>query len=277
MKPLFKWSGGKTKEIPVVGNYLPENINTYYEPFIGGGAVWLGLEHKGKSVINDFYDEVSNFYNVLRTDGYALLQHLEELSKEYNSMYKEGASKDEAKSTQGAFYYNYRSKPTNDPWDKAVRFWILRQLSFQGMLRFNRKGEFNVPWGWYKRLKSISKDDYDFDFLKNTEVRNGDFIDGVKGAAKGDFVFLDPPYTTTFSQYNPTDGFGEEDHRRLADWFYNTDANVMIIINSDEFTRSLYKDYIVEEYDYSYSIRFRDRVSNEDNKNKHFVALNYKK
>ena len=68
MKPFFKWAGGKTKELPKITKYLPENIKTFYEPFAGGGAVWLNINHK-PSVVNDSWFEVYNFYQELKTNG----------------------------------------------------------------------------------------------------------------------------------------------------------------------------------------------------------------
>ena len=67
MKPFFKWAGGKSKELPIIKKYIPNNINTFYEPFVGGGAVWLDLNHK-PSVINDNWNELYNFYYQLKNN-----------------------------------------------------------------------------------------------------------------------------------------------------------------------------------------------------------------
>ena len=92
---------------------------------------------------------------------------------------------------------------------------------------------------------------------------------------KNDIVFFDPPYTRKFQTYSPYGVFGEEEHIELSEWFKSSPSKNMIILNKDDFTHSLYKDYIVEEYDYKYSIQYRDRMKHEDSNTIHFVALNY--
>jgi DNA adenine methylase len=117
----------------------------------------------------------------------------------------------------------------------------------------------------------------DFQSLfENTTILNVDFEECLINVTENDFVFLDPPYTTKFSKYSPDGSFTENDQIRLANWFKNSKSNNMIIINKDDFTTELYKDYIVEEYDYRYSIKVRDRISSEDSEIKHIIATNYK-
>jgi len=274
MTPFFKWAGGKTKELPKIKQHLPKAIDTFYEPFVGGGAVWLGLNHS-PSVINDSWWEISNFYNQLKNNGKELTNRLTSIIAEYNQMYFDGITKDEFTNTAGAVYYYWRDTKFENELDLAIRFWILRQLSFSGMNRFNSKGEYNVPFGWYKKLKDFNFSDEYSRLLNDTEIYNGDFYDCLVNVKKNDFVFLDPPYTTKFNKYSPNGTFTNEDHIRLAEWFKNSPSNNMIVINKDEFTYSLYKDYIKEEYDFKYSIKYKDRVSKSDSKIVHFIATNY--
>lgn len=274
MTPFFKWAGGKTKELPKIKQYLPKKINTFYEPFVGGGAVWLGLNHT-PSVINDKWWEIYNFYNQLKTNPTELVSKLKSIISEYNQFHFDGITKDEFSETAGALYYYWRDTKFESEVDLAIRFWILRQLSFSGMNRFNSKGEYNVPFGWYKTLR-----DFDFNnecqtLFQNTRITNGDFHECVSDVSAGDFVFLDPPYTTKFNKYSPDGSFTQEDQIRLADWFKTSPSNNMIIINKDDFTYSLYKDYIKEEYDFKYSVKYKDRVSTEDSKVVHILATNY--
>ena len=275
MKPFFKWAGGKTKELPKVKQYLPKKINTYYEPFVGGGAVWLNLQ-KTPAVINDKWWDIFNFYNQLKTNNTELISTLQKIIEEYNEYHYEGITKENFSDTAGKLYYHYRNNVFETDLDKAVQFWILRQLSFSGMNRFNSNGEYNVPFGWYKKLRSIEWDDGYENIFKNTTILCGDYEECVKTVGVDDFVFLDPPYTTTFNKYSPNGSFTQYDQIRLSNWFKESPSNNMIIINKDEFTTELYKDYIVEEYDYRYSIKVRDRISSEDSKIKHILAINYK-
>lgn len=275
MKPFFKWAGGKTKEIPKVREFMPKHINTYYEPFVGGGAVWLNL-NKTPSVINDKWFDVYNFYNQLKENPNELIEKLTHIINDYNKLHFQGITKEQFQDTAGKLYYYYRSTKFTDPCDRAIQFWILRQLSFSGMNRFNSKGEYNVPFGWYKRLRSVEWSDEFENIFNNTTILNGDYEDCVSTANTDDFVFLDPPYTTKFNKYSPDGSFNHDDHYRLSEWFKMSKSNNMIIINKDDFTTELYKDYIVDEYDYRYSIRVRDRISSEDSEIKHILAINYK-
>ena len=173
-------------------------------------------------------------------------------------------------------YYYYRDNAFNNPIDKAIQFWILRQLSFSGMNRFNSNGQYNVPFGWYQKLREIEWSEELQTLFTNTTILNVDFEECVNNVVENDFVFLDPPYTTKFSKYSPDGSFTQDDHVRLANWFKISKSNNMIIINKDDFTENLYEGYIVDEYDYRYSIKVRDRISSSDSEIKHIIAINYK-
>ena len=287
MKIFFKWSGGKSRELKKLLPLFPESWSTYYEPFIGGGAVWLNLETK-KAIINDNYEDVINFYQVLKKNPEKLLNKLNSISKEYNAIEKNNPAfisdenpegripKEEFRKIADKYYYNYREQKTDDEFEKAVKFYILRQLSFSGMLRFNVNGDFNVPFGWYKKLKLLNHDTKKVkEVLDNTTIMCGNWKESLKTATKNDFVFLDPPYTRVFQKYHPNGQFGEKEHIELCDWFKSKKAKSLIIINQDNFTHSLYKDYIVKSHEHKYSIQFRDRMKKEDSLAKHIIAINY--
>ena len=341
MKPFFKWSGGKRKEIHVVNEYKPKQYEKYYEPFVGGGAVWLHLEHSN-SVVNDNYGDMINFYDVLKNNTERLVNKINDLSKNYSAevgKIKKNKSlenkvtklkervdflkapiilsdkmltylpefkdlilligklfirEDEYKKTKeklkqakkdlnkdfytlaDKYYYHYRDNEFDDKFDQAVKFYMLRQLSFSGMLRFGSSGKYNIPYGWYKSFKGIEQPVNDIKkVLQNTTILNQNWKDAVKTATKDDFVFLDPPYTRTFTEYHPSGNFGEKEHRELADWFSKTPAKVMIIFNKDELSKELYGKYIKCEYDYRYSIQYRDRMQEDDSNAIHIVATNY--
>lgn len=274
MTPFFKWAGGKTKELPKIKQYLPKKINTFYEPFVGGGAVWFDLNHT-PSVVNDKWFDIYNFYLVLKNKSDILVPKLTSIIDDYNKYHFDGITKKQFENTAGRLYYYYRNTVFDNDVDRAIQFWILRQLSFSGMNRFNSKGEYNVPFGWYKKLKDFNFGDEYKNLLKNTNILNVDFEKCVETVQKDDFVFLDPPYTTKFNKYSPDGSFTKEDHIRLSEWFKNSPSNNMIVINKDEFTYSLYKDYIKEEYDFKYSIKYKDRITKQDSKIVHFIATNY--
>ena len=355
MKPFFKWSGGKRKEVPIVRKFMPKEFDVFYEPFVGGGAIWLDLE-RDKSVVNDNYSEVMNFYEVLRNDTTKLIDVINSISHSYgqemakaeknknsklkkqttalkkevekigspyykdileackilqelpvdcfndetkeafkllfektNTWEKEYGEKkksfkalkeklnEEIYKIADKYYYHYRNNDFATDFENAVKFYILRQLSFSGMLRFGADGRFNIPFGWYKSFKGIEQNADDIKrVLNNTTFMCEDWKKCADKATEKDFVFLDPPFTRTFTQYHVDGEFGKKEHEDLADWFKTTKAQVMIIINKDEFTESLYNDYIICEYDHKYSIQYRDRMTEKDSNAQHFVAINYK-
>jgi len=153
---------------------------------------------------------------------------------------------------------------------------VLRNLAFGGMLRYNREGKFNVPYGYYKNFKQLPWDERYETLFDNTNFICGPWQDTVANVGGDDFVFLDPPYTRAFTKYAAEGDFEQEDHEQLAEWFQSADAPAMIILNKDDFTTALYGDYIQEEYEFSYGVRYRkDRLSKEDVTTYHFVATNY--
>ena len=280
-KPFFKWSGGKSKEFDKVVKWAPKEYNAYYEPFLGGGAIWLGLAPK-KSIVGDYYDEVTNFFQILKSEGQTFIDECNKLSKTYNKLIKDNVTGTKSKSQGKAefelaaeFYYDWRSKHNLVGKEKAKRFFVLRCLGYGGMLRFNSKGEFNVPYGYYKSLKTLDYPSGINKLLNNTAIITGDWEKTLQTAGEDDFVFFDPPYTREFIEYSSGNAFGSKEQERLFKYFELKKSKCMIIMNKDKFTHSLYKDYIKEEYDFNYSTKYRDRISDEDNRDIHFVATNY--
>src|SRR3989344_833288 len=270
MKPFFKWSGGKTKEIPTLEKFFPREFETYYEPFLGGGSVWLHLNPK-KSIVSDNLKDLINFYFELQNNRDNLITKINELSKSYNEQIKKinPKSKEDFKEISNDFFYSWRNDETRN---QAIRFYLLRQLCFGGMLRYNKNGKFNVPYGYYKSLKPLP------DAAKipeNSTILNCDWSDAVKTATENDFVFLDPPYTRKFKKYSSDCEFSEKDHIKLANWFKLSSSKNLIVINLDEFTKELYQDYIKYTYEVTYSVKYRDRLSKKDATTIHLVATNF--
>jgi DNA adenine methylase len=323
LKPFFKWSGGKRRETEHVIDFLPDQYDTFYEPFLGGGAVWLEL-NPAKSIVGDFYDEVITFYKCLQDYGKGFVAEVNNLSDEYNNLIKthydselatelgdkidarkailkkvndlttkeefeiikpllDGEIKSLRKNARSqfdnaaAFYYKWRALKSQNDKDIAKRFFILRCLAYGGMLRFNSSGEFNVPYGYYKSFKKLPWSQEYSTIFKNTEFICDTWQQTLATATADDFVFLDPPYTREFKEYSSNNVFGNEAQIELADWFKSKKSKAMIIINKDEFTYDLYKDYIVKEYDFKYSVKYRDRFTDEDAKTKHMLAINYRR
>jgi DNA adenine methylase len=281
LKPLFKWSGGKSKEIPVVNKYKPHSFNIYFEPFVGGGAVWLHLNNPN-NIVGDNFVELINFYQSVKTHKEKIIDFINNVVNTYNNEVIKLEKlplavwrKREFDKIANEFYYRYRDNDFNGEFENALKFYLLRQLSFSGMLRFSQNGKFNIPFGWYRRIKILDYDKDLYKLLDNTKFILGEWSDAVEKATQEDFVFLDPPYTRKFQQYSPYGIFGDPEHIKLSRWFKEATSRSLIILNKDDFTYGLYSDYIVEEYNKRYSIQYRHRMKPSDSNSIHFVAINY--
>ena len=256
--PIIRWGGGKKDEIKNFIHYIPQTYDTYLEPFVGGGAVYFHI-NPDKAVINDVHTELVDFYKSIK-DGYS------------DEIYKFMAKHPNQEDT----YYKVRSyKPTNQL-ENAQRFYYLRKTCFRGMLRYNSKGEFNIPYGRYKNYnyEDIKNKNYEC-LLKNTEVLNKDFqyiFDNYN--SNDNFMFLDPPYDSEFTDYGYC-SFGKEEHKKLAKCFKETNIKCLMIIGKTKFITELYDGYIVGEYNKNYRFKLHSgRIGDEINAN-HLIIMNY--
>jgi len=288
LKPLYKWTGGKRKEIKVFSDYYPNfvknsNEYTFVEPFFGGGAVYWSLMAKN-NVINDVDFDLINFLNQIKINKEGVMEPIIELSntiKNITEKEKLGElSIGESKTERGKSYYEWRNLDRNEGGldnlsltQRASRFFILNQLAFSGMRRFNSKGQFNVPYGNYKTFNINICDDHT-NHLTNTQINQGSYEQiMLDNDTDNTFMFLDPPYTRTFKEYSHGNVFGNDEQIKLANIFKKiTKAKVMIIINKDEFTSGLYDGYVKHEYDLQYANNIKNRY---DNSVKHLIITNY--
>lgn len=247
VKPYLKWAGGKRQLLPVIENYIPDEneINTYYEPFIGAGAV-LFARQPSNAVINDHNTQLITTYKVIKEQVEELI-HLLQIHKESNT--KE-------------YFYDIREQDrkldkfnTLTDVEKAARFIYLNKTCYNGLYRVNSQGLFNVPFGKYKNpaiceevtLRAINQ----YFNSSNITILNGDFSEALKTAGEKDFVYLDPPYHSpnnmNFTGYQ-AGGFNEGEQVRLYETFLElSNKNVKCLLsNSDtDFIRDLYKDFTI--------------------------------
>jgi len=158
----------------------------------------------------------------------------------------------------------------------ACRFYYLRKTCFRGMMRYNKSGGFNVPFGRYKTFNYDNLQDSQYeDLLKNTTVLDETFERIFeKYDDPSNFIFLDPPYDSTFTDYGYCK-FGKEEHEKLAEHFKKTSSKCLMVIGGTDFIRNLYDGYIVEEYKKKYRFRLKEgRIGDEINI-KHLVIKNY--
>lgn len=203
-KPIVKWAGGKQNVCSLLVSHFPGNFDTYYEPFIGGASVCLQLGHS-KSVISDENQWLINTYRAVREDRAAvcdILDNLENTKKFFLKVRK----------------VNYVEL---DFFQQAAYFIYLNKTCFRGLFRVNKKGMFNVPYGDYDRRYYDPENLNVFsEFLKDIEIRFGDFELGIAGITSRDFVYFDPPYYklggySDFNRYTKYQ-FNESEHFRLA-------------------------------------------------------------
>lgn len=244
VKPFVKWAGGKRQLLPEIRRYKPQNIKTYYEPFVGGGAVFLNMQFK-HATINDFNSELINTYTVIKNNVDSLVKLLKK--------HKDNNSKE--------YYYKIRAwdrnglLETKTSIERAARFIYLNKTGFNGLFRVNSQGQINVPYGRYKNpaivneeiLKAVSI------YLNKNKVKilNDDYATALTTCKAGDFVYLDPPYAPlsddkqSFVGYT-LNGFDAQEQERLRDTFDELTANgvnAMLSNSSVPLIHSLYDKY----------------------------------
>lgn len=248
--PLVKWAGGKRQLLPEIRGLVPETFRRYYEPFLGGGAVFFDLL-PADAVLNDSNEQLVNLYRRVAEDVSGFRAEADALSDGYNRA-TDGSARDEV-------YYSARKRfnelkaggiETNE---SAALFLFLNKVAFNGVYRENAKGEFNVPSSHKKRVVLYDPDNLEAvsNALSGVVMKTGDFEKACEGVEADDFVFFDSPYYETFDSYR-AGGFSEDDHRRLARLFRNLSERgaKIVLTNSDsDFIRGLYSDFSIRTVD----------------------------
>lgn len=283
MKPLLKYRGGKSKEIPSFIKYIPEQFDTYYEPFFGGGAVFFHLEPK-KAVVNDvnarlmtFYVDVKDKYDIVRQQLDELQALYEANQAEYKKL-KEQSPYKRVENKNEALYYELRDMFNNKIEAKyldSVIYFFINKTAYSGMIRYNAQGEYNVPFGRYQNLNTKLVTQGHHELLQRASLLTRDYSVVFAMATENDFMFLDPPYDCIFNDYGnieASNGFDESEHRRLALDFRKLKCKAMMVIGKTPLTVELYGDLIKDEYFKSYAVNIRNRFKSES---KHIIVTNY--
>ncbi len=249
--PVIKWAGGKRRLASVIASYFDDGDllkpdATYFEPFLGGGALMFFLKHRNAIGI-DQNPELINFYNVLKNSPRDLFDALQ---KEFAPFHSEN------------FYYEVRNRDLDPDFikkyskvERAARFVYLNKSCFNGIWRVNSKGHNNVPWNHQNKVSLptlesiIAAHDYivenDISFIK------GDYKKVLEKAKTGDFVYFDPPYDVEplqsgFTSYTKH-GFGRKEQKELkevCDKLLNEGISVAVSNSNTEFIRQLYKNSV---------------------------------
>lgn len=248
MQPFVKWAGGKRQLLNALIQRMPKEYNTYYEPFIGGGALFFDLapEH---AVIGDVNPVLIAAYNVLKNDVDLLIIRLKQYEEEHENAVE-----------KKAYYLEMREKFNKHLEEKdyslttVALFLYLNKTCFNGLFRVNSKGLFNVPFNNKEKvilyneenLLAISK------YLNNIKIMLADFEETCKDAKAGDFVFFDSPYAPlkddSFEAYTK-EGFSRDEHIRLANLFTeltNKGVKCMLTNHNTDLINDLYKEYKIE-------------------------------
>ncbi len=244
-KPFLKWVGGKTQLLTQLDALFPQKYNSYFEPFIGGGAVFFALNPK-KAHINDVNKTLVQTYKNIKDNVGELIKSLRKIEKDFISKNTEERKE---------FYYSIREKYNSLPADdfkKSLYFLFLNKTAFNGVYRENSKGGFNVPMGSYTNPKIVDEENLKLvsEMLSHTKITSGSFADAVKNAKAGDFVYFDPPYhplseTSSFTSYSK-DSFSKDDQIKLRDLFIELDKKgvyVMLSNSSAPFIKEIYSGY----------------------------------
>lgn len=243
LQPFTKWTGGKRQLLGELRSYMPETYGRYFEPFVGGGALFFDLAPE-QAVINDFNEELINAYRQIKNNPAELINLL--------IKHKENNSKDYYLELRSADRDGRISRMTGV--ERAARILYMLRVDFNGLYRVNSKNQFNVPYGRYKNPKIV-----DVDLLyqiseylneNDIEILQTDFAEAVKDAQTGDFVYFDPPYiplneTSSFTSYTH-EGFSYEEQVRLRNTFKElTERGVyaMLSNSSNPLVEELYKDF----------------------------------
>lgn len=264
--PVVKWVGGKRQIIDEIIKYVPDSFSTYYEPFLGGGAVLFELQPK-KAVVNDVNEELMNIYEVIKDNVDELI---------------EGLKRHKIKNDK-AYFYEIRELDRDreqynllTPVERASRIIYLNKTCYNGLFRVNKSGEFNAPFGNYKNpnivnettLRAVSA------YFNKAKIRFTcqDFEDALKWSRKGAFVYLDPPYdpvseTASFTGYDKG-GFDRNEQIRLkktCDKLNKKGIKFLLSNSATDFIMDLYQDYKIEVIQAKRAINSKaDRRGNVD-------------
>lgn len=243
--PFVKWAGGKTQLLSTIKELMPETFNSYYEPFVGGGALFFSvLPHT--AFINDNNRELISAYNCMK--DITLFSEMLSLLKQHEKKHNE------------EYYYKIREMDRAEDFltlsepVRAARMIYLNKACFNGLYRVNAKGYFNVPSG--KKLQVTTFDENNMSNIReyftnsNVTVTCNDFEIAVQSATSGDFVYFDPPYDMpdnkeSFTSYTK-DAFGKDEQKRLSSVFKALSEKgvfVMLSNHNTSFINNLYEGF----------------------------------
>lgn len=272
LTPILKWAGGKTQLMPALTAKIPKKYNKYYEPFVGGGALFLELQPQ-QAVINDINEQLVNLYRQIKNNVNSVIWKVNKL---------------DAPTADKEYYYALRARYNEkiigrelDAESAALMIWLNKHC-FNGLYRVNNKGLFNVPFNNRQSGSSIVKENLlgiaKYLQENNVDISCADFYSIVKSAKAGDFVYFDSPYvpvsaTASFTDYTKL-GFSLADHERLAELFKKLDAEgvkLMLSNNDVPLVHELYAGFNIE------TLEVKRMINSKANRriSKELIVTNY--
>lgn len=257
--PFVKWAGGKCQLLHELNKMIPSQFNSYFEPFLGGGAMLFNLVSrgmlKGNAYLSDTNIELINAYKVAKANPRGVSEFLQRYDIEYK---RYGSYSEEQKAYYKQLKYALNKKQFSNDVERAALFIMLNRTCFNGLWRVNRRGEFNVPPGKYKNPQICDSSNLEnvSNALARATILADDYRNVTQNAQEGDFIYLDPPYqplnsTSNFTAYTKN-GFDDKNQLQLAEVFrkLNTRGCLLLLSNSDTpFIRNLYSNFSIKEVD----------------------------
>ena len=236
VKPVLKWAGGKSGLLSQLIPLFPKTFDRYFEPFLGGGAVFFSLGFTGESFLNDLNPELIDVYETVRDQPMQLMKELDILFQKYSE----------------EFYYHLREQNPESKISRAARTIFLNKTGFNGLYRQNSKGGFNVPFGKREKCPALYERENFLrasSSLQHATLQSVDFEEVINQAGSGDFVYCDPPYepispTSSFNSYQGG-GFSQAEQIRLKNACMRAQmrgANIVISNSSAAFIKDLFSD-----------------------------------
>ncbi len=270
-KPFVKWAGGKRQLIPILNENLPKSFGTYYEPFIGGGALLFHIlteRNAQKCSISDLNSDLVLTYTTIRDKIDELVSSLKNHEKNYQ---------DDSKT----YYYSVRESNPRSEIEKTSRLLFLNRTCFNGLYRVNSKGKFNVPLGRYTNPNIVNEDNLrSVSAILNTSkvaIKCRDFESVLRDAKKGDLIYFDPPYqpvsdTANFTSYT-NKSFTYEDLNRLAELCLKLDSKGCKVLLSNSDSKEVAKIFSDKPWKINKIQANRSINSNSKKRTGHFELL----
>ncbi|MDH5717778.1 MAG: DNA adenine methylase [Spirochaetia bacterium] len=266
-RPFLKWVGGKRQLLPEIERLMPckpEEINCYYEPFLGGGAVFFSFNFN-KAVLADNNSDLINVYKTVQNNLNPLIKDLKK--HKYEKEYYYGIRDCNLKNLSAV--------------KKASRLIYLNKTCYNGLYRVNSRGVFNVPFGSYKKPLICDEENLILakEKLKNAKIMCAEYHKTVKTARKNDFVYFDPPYEPISSSSNfvsyVKEGFSSKDQEMLSETFKELTlkgVKCMLSNSNSSFVRKLYKGFNINKVK---AARFINSAASKRGKIEELIITNY--